>query len=171
MAYAQDDNTLYLWNGTAWIPLGGGTGTTLVAIKTAGESVANNTIQNDDHLFLSLQASTTYAFQLVVQYGTTSTADFKFDFDFSGTNSAYREWAMYTTTSLGSAMATATPHTTLGADTAILHGSTGENALMVNGSIAVVNAGTLRFRWAQNTTDATATTIRLGGVLRAWRIA
>lgn len=167
LAYAQDDNTLRLWNGTEWVPFAIGAGAEIAVVKAAVESVsASTSLQDDDELQLTLAAGATYSIILQIQYNTPAAADFKYDFDYTGTMSLWREWGIYSVD--GTTLASITPHTTLGTDTSLLTGSDGEEGLLVIAGCRATTAGTLKFRWAQVAASGT-TTVRPGGSLRAIR--
>lgn len=65
---------------------GGGGGSVLSAIKSVDEVETTSTLQNDDHLFLSLSADTSYYVKLVVSFTQVgNNGDPKFGFTFPAT--------------------------------------------------------------------------------------
>lgn len=121
----------------------------------------------DAELAMDLAASTWYKFRVVCQYNTQATPDFKCDINYTGTTSAYREFATYIVPGSTTLVSTA-PHTTLGTDTVITGASGGEGRVEIEGAIQTNGAGTLQFRWAQNTSSG-ITLVRNGSVLVVYR--
>lgn len=164
LAYCRDDDFARVYNGSAWMSF------PRTVIKNSGETrSSNSTMTADSELVVPLGAGVWFAFELNAQFNTSAAADFKFDFNYTGTHSVYREYAIFIVPAAGTA-SISTPHTTIGTDTVALSGSAGEGSVLVNGSILTTTAGTLQFRWAQNTSDASNTTVRNGARLTVYRI-
>lgn len=117
---------------------------------------------------MALAASTWYKFRVVCQFNTQATPDFKCDINYTGTVTTYREFSTYVVPGSTTPVST-TPHTTIGTDTAIAGASAGEGWVEIEGAIATNAAGTLQFRWAQNTSDAGNTIVRNGSALVVYR--
>lgn len=148
-------------------------------IKAANESVASSTVlQDDDELKIALAASAQYHVRLKVMFDTNASAtpDIKTDWTIpTGATLTSLKWV------LGPAAASATRD-----DTNVRQGAHGHSTVVAYGSgettadlwinieeefiIDTVGAGTLQFRWAQQTSNATATEIRSGSFIRAERL-
>ncbi|MEU8270822.1 hypothetical protein AB0B89_27150 [Sphaerisporangium sp. NPDC049002] len=162
--YETDTSKFLVYTGSAWVPEGS---QRRQKTKSADETVNNSTaVQDDDHLFLSVDANTNYLVEALIVYNSNSTADFQMGW--SGPSGATFTWAsggMDTTVSgsLGSIDLKSR-------DIATTADSGGWNFsdLIVRpaGRLAVgATAGTFRFRWAQNTANASNTIVRSGSVL------
>ncbi len=123
--------------------------------KTADESVANNTQQNDDHLTVNLPASTAYKFSFYLFVTSPATAGIAVQLDGTAGVSSLK---LNTTilTSAGAVVA-AVRHTAFNSATGV--DFTGDHYVTIEGVIEVSTAGTLRLEWAQNTTDAGNATV------------
>ena len=142
----------------------------LVAVKTADQSVTSSvTLVNDTELFVSLAASVTYAFQMMLDYegGTAGASDLKWTFGIpAGTFMRY----CYSNrgTGLGASVTMSTGSST------DLGGTNGAGNLEgVHGFGTIVcgsTAGTLQLKWAQNTSSATSTIMHAQSCLMLWRI-
>jgi hypothetical protein len=140
--------------------------------KTADESVTSSTtIQDDDHLFVSVAASVTYEVLVFVLYEGATTGDMTIGF--SGPAGATFDWAPG-----GQRNDNATIQVDRGLiSTTKIVGTSGTGAAnhavaMIHGILIVgTTAGTFRFRFAQGTSDATATTVLTGSYMRLKRIA
>jgi hypothetical protein len=143
-----------------------------VASKTANETVTNSaTLQNDDALFLPVLATVDYALDAFVIFTSGGTPDFKFGWT-TPTGAALR--VTYTTYSLASPVGTqlVDSRTTIDTASAAVPGGgttfTTQSAWIVIHGVYLAggNAGTLQFQWAQNTADASNTTVYDGSWLR-----
>lgn len=144
------------------------------AYKTADESVTSSTaLQNDDELFASLPANSTWSMTSYIQTNgaNTGTGDIKIDFSVpAGATLKYTSFG--TTTSSPAIQYEATVNS---AGTARAVGTNGASPDMGMAMQALVTigstAGTVQFRWAQNTSTATATIVRAGSHLKFTRMA
>jgi len=132
----------------------------LNAYKTANESVTNSTtLQADNHLTLTLAASTNYQFRFWIPWTTAGTAgirlalngtvgvtSLKADIKIADlSTNAYVAWDRVT------ALSSAVTSGALG----------GTNVAEIEGTIETSTAGTFRLEWAQDTADAVnATTVQ-----------
>lgn len=148
---------------TITIAASGAAGPTLV-MKTANENVASSTtLQDDDHLFFSVDANSTYVFRGVFWITAALAADVKFAatapsgatllFAVSGNGVARNDGLvqMGATQTSGAAIAT-------GANTTanIMQG-------WFEGTVTTSStAGTLQIQWAQNTSDVNNATVYAG---------
>jgi hypothetical protein len=142
-------------------------------IKSATESVFNNTLQSDDHLKFTMAANETWIWEMQIRYSdeSSTTANFKLAFN-SPTGSLGGISIAFTPIGLGE-LAASLPTT----DGQYTDG--GVTACEGSGAIvqawgAIVNgstAGDVQLRWAQNTTDgANATKVYKNSCLIAHRV-
>lgn len=143
----------------------------LTVVKTADESLTNNTtLQNDDELFLSLAANATYQVDGWIQYTASSTGDIKVDATIP--SGATMTWSMGGTGngSLTNNDVSAFPNST--ARVSEGNGGTAQTIPVRGYVVTTTTSGTLQFRWSQSTADAvTATIVKAGSWLRAVRTA
>jgi hypothetical protein len=144
-----------------------------LAYKSADESVTNNTTQNDDHLFFTVGANELWYLDMTIRYSAASTTpDFKFDFTYPSD----ARW-------LGQVLFMATDGVTetmtsyrLDNGTAGVSASssaealTTENTINPTGMLYSVTGGIFQFRWAQVTTNASATTVKKGSSIHGVRV-
>jgi hypothetical protein len=146
---------------------------TLFARKTANEAVtASTAVQDDDHLFLTVEPNAVYLIDAFLIYlAGNNNPDLLLAW--SGPAGATFDW---TAGGLLSTVTTVTgsihlQHRAIGETVAV--GATTSAAVARPSGLLVtgVNGGTFRFRWAQNTSDASATEVRANSWLRAQRVA
>lgn len=137
---------------------------------------STTTLTDATGLGLSLEASAEYAVEGYLAYTAGATGDMKVAF--TAPSGATGHWAIYpiATASTGSiGDLDARRQTAFGAATTQAAGGSGSFSgdLMcpVFGYIKTTGAGTLQLQVAQNTSDGTATIIRTGSWLMAWRLA
>lgn len=132
-------------------------------VKTADESVTSSTtLQDDDHLSFSIGASETWAF-LIVSGETGGAGGFKWAFTLpSGASGTGTYWAVSDNNS-----ANVSDITTGGTDTSVPSAGT----LIINGYVLnSTTPGTVQFRWAQNSSNATAMILKKGTILIAVKV-
>jgi hypothetical protein len=138
----------------------------LFARKTSDETVNNSAaMQNDDHLFLSVEANSQYRIEARLRQSSGTTPDFKFQFTLPSGASGF-----YTVHTIGAGAAAYTlfddnmtlPQTVEGGTAGIL-----AEGLIVVGA----NAGTVQLQWAQNTANASNTTVFTESYLELRRVA
>jgi hypothetical protein len=135
--------------------------------KTADESVANNTPQNDDHLVVNLPASSRYQFKFYLFATSPATAGLLLQLDgTAGVSSLKANIQIFDSTGALVAFARKTAfNSSTGVD------FTGDAYAVIEGVIEVSTAGTFRLEWAQNTTDAgNATVLQENSSLRLRRL-
>lgn len=143
------------YDGAGWIRVP----TIVVARKTVDEAVnANTTLQNDDALAWAVAASGIYDLDLSLVSNSGTTPDIKWGWTFPA--SLTMTWQTITTD------ATSTVVTSGGfiQTTVVATGGTAGEAHTVFRGVVTnsTNAGTLQLQWAQNTSNATNTTVRAG---------
>jgi len=137
----------------------------LFAFKVADEIVNNSTtFQDDDELFFTLEANAVYEGNLHVVYNSGTTPDLKWQFT-KPSGATQTDWSF-----LGYSTASALTYGT-GGESATAGGLGGKTTADAYGLITTTNAGTLRLQWAQNTANASNTTIYAGSYLRCLRVA
>lgn len=157
-----------------------GIGQTRYIAKTADETInSSTTLQNDDHLVLSVVANAVYLFTLDL-YMTESTdyvGDFKMSFtcptgatfdmhgagahatSFTGGTSSDGEW-------IGKLAATSAAATLAFGVGNVLTGVRIYGRLVMSST-----AGNFQLQWAQNTSDASGTTLKAGSYMAMTRVA
>ena len=131
-------------------------------IHKAAHEIVNNstTLQNDDHFVFAVTANSRWVVELHLNMISSAVADFKFDF--SVPSGGYHGLTLDTSgTTFWNQAAASTITACAGSQTlAVLRGT------IVIGS----TAGNVQFRWAQNTAEATNTTVYADSILVAWRV-
>jgi hypothetical protein len=128
--------------------------------KSADESVTSSTAhQDDDHLFFAMEANATYLVELVLRVTSTSaTPDITTRFSFPA--GATFNIQMIHTTSSGTFFESRLHEGAHTADTEVLTTGT---IISYRGVVACGGtAGDFRLQWAQQTSNANATTVKKG---------
>jgi hypothetical protein len=129
--------------------------------KSADESVNNSVaMQDDNELKWPLSANLTYTFLLFIAYDSSTVADIKIQFTLpAGATMAWHG------TGLDTALAYKNV-ANIGAATASAYGGAGAGLgrlITVSGSVIMAaTAGNLTLQWAQNTAEASNTSVRAG---------
>lgn len=156
LGYVQDTNDYYNWNGTLWLAL------PVAKLKPTNEArVSTTTLTADSFLSISLPANTKHMIEGVIFYDTAAAADFKFGF----TGPASPTLVRISRRLLAPGDVAFSGITTASAYEASVSitGAAGAGIIFFNGIIHNgVNAGNLVFLWAQNTSNAAATTVLAG---------
>jgi len=143
----------------------------LNVIKPSSQAVTSSTtLVNDTALVLAVAANSTYLVHGVIEYNGANGGDIKWTFTIPAGASGFFG-ATYTAATSGNfaggaafAWTDTTPSQGNGTGTPMDIRITG--ILVIAGT-----AGNLQFRWAQNTSNATATTVMPNSALLAYRIA
>lgn len=147
----------------------------LWALKAADESVASSTtLQNDDTLLVTLEANATYEFVAHVGYVGNTTGDIKLAFTFPSGASCYWSGKGGPASDDTFGSSGSTRHSVSFGDASgtslSFAGSTTVLSVHILGVVTTAStAGTLQLQWAQNTSNATNTTVKAGSFLRAVR--
>lgn len=121
----------------------------LRADKTANESTAGTTLQDDDHLFLSLESPFNYDIEMWLWVQAPAAQDFKMGWT---TPTSPAGWWTVKNTALAATSGTVYQNALLWSAGATLEGSASDLIVEVRGVIDTsAAAGTLRFQWAANT--------------------
>jgi hypothetical protein len=142
----------------------------LASYKASDTSRSSNTSpSNDPDLTLNLAASAVYVVYLSAMYVCASTGiDLKFQFAVpSGATGEYVHWYWSGASTFAGPGNSADPWTTARAGYAA---SSGDMGLTGHGTIFTTSSGTLAFQWSQNTSNATAISVRKGSHLLAHRV-
>jgi hypothetical protein len=135
-------------------------------IKSALESVnsgsTGSTLQADDELLFAMAANTRYDFEFDFWYDTVAAADFKFELDSTGATDPTT--VIYTVTYTPPSAVAGNPqsivYSALNQTVSITSASSGAGYVSVKGFAANdVDAGNLRLRWAQDTANASNTSV------------
>jgi hypothetical protein len=149
--------------------------TDLFARKTATESVTSSTtLQDDDELFVTVEANSVYTVEALILYDGATTGDFKFNFD-GPAGATFTFSAMLPPTSATSATAPGTTNFSQFDDTQTLAlGAVGAGtplAIPITGILIVGGtAGTFKLTWAQQASDVTATRVFAPSFIRARKV-
>lgn len=167
--FETDTGVLYRYSGSAWVAQSPGR-----VVKTADETVNNSAVlQDDDHLFFPVEANESWYVEVTaLMTAVSATADYLIGWSGpagatatwshdSGANSA---WVNVAVGGTPNTMKTLSDTVTVGA----LAGTFGTRFSGVFNSSAT--AGTIKFRWAQNTQTAENSKILLGSNLRLTRL-
>ena len=158
------------YDGTQWLSFtsgGGGGGSSspsqTTVRKSANENVNNSTtFQNDDHLFFPVGANETWTFRYVLQGVSSTTADLKFAITAPAGS----------TCSIGvidAEGATTNSNLGCGVTSGLIEGTGSNEVYEVVGTVTSGGtAGNVRLQWAQNTAEATNSTLFTGSYLTAF---
>lgn len=147
-------------------PSGGGSWTLFP--KLADETItSDDTLTSDADMQFSLAASTLYAIRGKVFFNTSSTPDFKFGLNYSGTTTSARtHWrAMAAGTPAGTDNENSFTTPVLVSSQAITSAGSGIGFVELDIIIVTDTSGTFAFQWAQNTSNAGATLVYGGSYL------
>ncbi|GHH83876.1 hypothetical protein [Streptomyces capitiformicae] len=146
-----------------------------IVTKQITESVTSSTtFQNDDELFVSVEANAKYRVQLFLLHSSPTAGDIKLQF--TAPAGASFNWGVH---GAETAVTTsnAVPETVMASrnigEIANFGGgaSTGTTAFIEGTLTTAGTAGTLQLQWAQRVSDASATQVRAGTILSVKRIA
>ena len=144
----------------------------LIVRKPSDESVTSSTaLQDDNHLILPVLANEVWKLNLEVIYSASTTGDFKFGFTFptGGRLDVQMLGLQSAVVHLGGFSVTTSPS---GTDNFDGLGSTAHFPLPIWGIYTNgANAGNLTLQWAQQASDATATTVYANSTLWAVKLA
>lgn len=158
-----------------------GIGQTQYIAKTADETVTSSaTLQNDDHLVLPVVANAVYTFALDLYM--IDAADFVGDFKMSFTCPAGATFDMHGSgahitdlsagTSANGEWIAKLATTSAGANLTFGCGNTSATGVRVYGRLVMSStAGNFQLQWAQNASDASGTTLKLGSYMTMTRVA
>tara|TARA_R110002110_G_scaffold235517_1_gene451564 strand:- start:303 stop:1208 length:906 start_codon:yes stop_codon:yes gene_type:complete len=162
-ALAKGTDTYVLTAGADDISWAAAAGGPRSVIKTADETLNNNnTLQNDDHLVLSIDASSRYSIELWLNVNPNATSsDFACNIALPSGATMVWDTIYHFQSSRGS------KDGNQGAKLTVLALSTGSHFVPLNGHILVdTTAGNAQLQWAQDTAVAENTTVLAGSWMR-----
>jgi hypothetical protein len=142
----------------------------LNVIKPSSQGVTSSTaLVNDTALVLAVAANSTYWVDAIIEYNGVNGADIKCTFTIPAGASGFYG-ATYTATASGNFSGGAAFAWT-DTNTAQANGTGTPMNLRITGILVIAGtAGNLQFRWAQNVSNGTATTVMPNSAMRAQRI-
>lgn len=137
------------------------------AFKPANETVTNSTtLQADDHLLWPVRANAVYTLWMVIYFNSGATPDLKLRF--TGPSGYTITWS---TIALNASAVTNLAGPLTEATTAVYDGQGANAPIYIDGRVVVgATAGTLGIEWAQNTANASATTVLAGSFGLLFRV-
>lgn len=144
----------------------------IIAIKPSDESVANTTLQNDDHLFLSVSANTDYILDGIITFRADDTVGI--NVGFTGPSGASLNWTVFAYFGTGNITIDAMTLTAVQGLQGLGSGG-GSNvfrrALYPKGILRIGGtSGTFQFRWAQSNSSANATLVAANSYIRLTKV-
>lgn len=143
--------------------------------KPSDESVTSNTTpQNDDHLLFAAVAGQAYKFMFALWVSSTvATGDLKLLPVTTGVGTLV--WGVHgtdlaATTGTGSAVMSGRDSGTSGTSVSVA-AVNGTLMVFLSGTFSCTSSGNVVLQWAQDTSSATATTIKAGSYVEAVRVA
>jgi len=136
----------------------------LWALKTADETINNSSVlQNDDALFLNLQANATYYYKAHIINNTNASAGFKLD-HLMPSGATWKS---------GTFMCQAGPQVGIMTTNALsgVNGNGTDVYAEFWTAIQTTNSGLLQLRWAQNAAHASNAIVKDGSWIKAVRVA
>lgn len=142
-----------------------------VVRKASDETVNNSTsVQDDNELFIPLDANSTYVFEGLIIYNSSTVADFQIDFTVPSGATGRRN-IIHGTSAISSCSTTSINYNG-GSITAVASGIGGTGAdcdFPIVGTVTTSGtSGNFQVQWAQNTLEASDTIVKAGSYLR-WR--
>src|SRR5687767_14729528 len=134
---------------------------------------ASTTLVSDSVLVVSLPATGTFMWEAVFFYDSSQTADFKVAYTWGGSTATWGMTGLSTTAVATVGDAQFAVQTVSGTATAVGGAAVGTRTMCTTKGHIVMSgaATTLQTQYAQNTSDATNTTVRTGSRLLVWRVA
>lgn len=135
-------------------------GTSQKKTKTADESLANTAaIQDDDDLTFTVEANSNYLITAVLLVSAGTSGDFKFNFNLPAS-------AIVDGVYLGELTVADFSEFSEAADEDVQVEDSAEHPIQLTATLQVAGtAGTATFEWAQQTSNASATTVHAGSVM------
>jgi hypothetical protein len=163
--------------GVHWAAAGGGGGSGFTWIRKASDETVNNSavLQNDDDFTFSVDANSTYFVEMWLLLSAPSTTpDWQWKWTGPSGATMFHGPDTYSGVSLWNEAVTTTTNSgdlhTLSSNP-FMGGNAGTKGLRMQGIIIVSStAGTMHFQWAQNTADASNSTIKANSLLAYQKI-
>jgi len=149
----------------AYVDAGGGgaSGQTFARVvkKITETVVSSTTLQDDDELFVALEASKTYGFILYMPHISPAAADIKYAFSVPAGAVGRRNQGVWDSnvsrTDVG-----------IGTSNSVNTGGTDSTMIIYGHLIMDTTVGNLQFQWAQNISNAGNTQVMQGAFLVVW---
>lgn len=162
---------------TRWKKCENGTVSNLASVVTEGvvrkdadESATNTTMQDDDELFVALDANSQYIFHALISYDASTTGDIKMQFTVPSGASG-RRYALNAAVNATSCNSSA-QNSWGGPITTAISGIGGIGVVceaLIDGYVSTSGtSGNLRLQFAQDVSDATASIVKAGSFIQ-WR--
>lgn len=139
-------------------------------VRKTSDQTVNNTaaLGNDAELVLAVAASTTYDLYLRLIINSGTTPDFKALFTFPAGLTASLQIQEGATPAAATAMSG--PYTQ--ASSLPINGVAADQVAVITGIVIVSSTtGNLQLQWAQNTANASNTTVKANSYMRLWKMA
>ena len=158
--YATDTQLLYRDNGASWDTVS----VPPIVVKTADETVTSSTVlQNDDELFLPVEANQRYAVLVFLRLNGVEAADIKFAFSLpAGASGGWAQWNSNNNDPLAELDITAAASF---ATTDVFNQITAMRGYILVGA----TAGNAQLQWAQLVSNVGATKVLAGSWLKLER--
>jgi hypothetical protein len=154
--YETDTKRRYVWTGSKWLLTH-----PIMVWKTAAESVTSSTaMQADNHIQFTLDAGV-WLIEAWIHAAGHASGDFKMDWDFSGTITTSSRSTLGPAGSGGDTENTQVTMTAISSTADQQYALDTDTTAFIYESVFfdLANAGLLRMFWAQNVSNATATTL------------
>lgn len=148
-----------------------------IAWKTVSETVTSSTtLQNDNELFVPLEANATYFVHLFLLHDSDATAAGDIKFGWAALSGATMQFGVHganTSVTSSTGVTSVNMQSRAFNEVAAFGGgdSAGTAAFAEGIIITAGTSGNLQLQWAQETSNAVATTVRVGSYLSARRLA
>lgn len=136
-------------------------------MKTIDENILSDIVSDDDaELLFTVLANTNYAFKFHIFYDTPAAADFKYNLANNGATITLVRIRKKSINPGTSAYVITAAQTVFGTSTSIATASATPGEIEISGIVQVgASGGIISFQWSQNTSTASATTVRAGSFL------
>lgn len=168
--YETDTQKFMVYNGSSWIPEGSQIKS---AIKTSNESVSSSTtLQDDNELFVTVDANTNYYVECLLKYTGETAADFRVGFTLpAGATLTWFHGGLDDTVTSWWGILNRTAFSAASVATIGAGGSGSQGFAHIRGLLKVsATPGTVQFRWAQWASNATAVTVFADSFMVATRL-
>ncbi|MGH9251576.1 MAG: hypothetical protein ACRD0W_18950 [Acidimicrobiales bacterium] len=165
------DTVWALQNGSDFLVIGRLEADPLFAIKPASETVTASTVlQNDDNLFVTVQAGATYHVELMLRYTAATAGDLKFAFALPA--GAELVGVAHRLSTAATDVTGVTLNSLIDAGEVLAGGTGSATGALVAASLVIAGTGgVFRLQWAQNVASGTGTEIFEGSYLSLRRVA
>lgn len=164
------EGRLDVWDGSADISL---FSRSLFALKRKAASqtlLSNTTLTNDNTLFVALPTAGTFGWRCWLLYNSSLTADIKLTYTWPAGATATWSGMGLASTATGTSGDINMAAVTVSGTTLVFGGAAANSVILLEGEIVMGGtAGNLQLQWAQNTSDATNTSVLARSRMMVWR--